>query len=297
MKILHVAVFTPTSTNVWQADAFEVFGHKVIRYDYRQRACVLDGGVGTTNPQRDKELIELCKIEKPDLILFSKCDKMDAVVVKECRKIGKTALWYMDPAGNINSELVLKIQNSDFVFSWRWDGVKEGLKYCKNTYRIYEGYDSKINYKMDVPKIRDVCFIGHMRGIRNTYREAVKFEILTGVYGKDHTRAVSETKINLNFTEGDGASDRVLKVLATGGFLLTNPWEKMENDFEVGKDLQIFTNVNELEQLIKYYVKNDDERETIALHGMETVKQYDDINYARSILEVVEDDESKLSVL
>ncbi len=38
MKILHVAVFTPQSTNVGQADGFESLGHEVIRYDYRAMA-------------------------------------------------------------------------------------------------------------------------------------------------------------------------------------------------------------------------------------------------------------------
>ena len=64
MKILHVAVFTPNSTNVWQADGFEALGHEVIRYDYRARITAL-----SSYKNRDLELITLCQIEKPDIII------------------------------------------------------------------------------------------------------------------------------------------------------------------------------------------------------------------------------------
>jgi len=287
MKILHVAVFTPESTNVWQADAFEELGCEVIRYDYRQRARDLDGGIHSINPNRDAELIEVCKRELPDLVLFSKCNKLHINVVKECNKVCKTALWYMDPRGNIDGELIEKMKYCHYVFTSRWDAVRVAEKYNRNVYRIHEGYDPKVNKPFNIPKIRNVCFIGNLRSYRYAYYKEIKFDVVSNAFREEHAKIVSETKINLNFTEGDGTSDRTYKVLAAKGFLLTMPWENMEEDFEVGEDLDIFTSPKNLKEQIEYYLIYDEERERIAEHGYNTVKKYDNINYARSILSVI----------
>ena len=282
MKILHVAVFTPTSTNVWKADGFEELGHEVIRYDYRSMAKRY-GSI-----RRDTHLISLCRKERPDFSLFSKCNKMHVNVVKECGKIGKTVLWYMDNFHNMDVELIEKMKKCDFVFACCSSALNKAREYNDKVYRHHGGYDSNIHRPVDVLKTRDVVFVGGMYPYRMPYRGAVDFEVLNNVFNEDHARIVSETKINLNFTEGDGVSNRIYKILGAGGFLLTLPWDSMEEDgFEPGKDFDTFTNPIELGDKIKYYLKHEDEREKIAVHGYETVKQYDHINYARKILEVV----------
>lgn len=287
MKILHVAVFTPQSTNVWQADAFESLGHDVVRYDYRQKAKDLDGKLGNENPKRDDDLILFCRKEKPDIILYSKCNQMDVRVVEGCGKIGKTVLWYMDFQDNINAELIQKMKKSNYVFCGRWHGVEEGKKHNKNVYKICEGYDPKVHFPRDIPKTRDISFIGNMRSYRERFRKTVNFDVITNAYNEEHAKVVSETKINLNFTEGDGTSDRSYKILAAGGFLLSSTWKNIEEDFEVGKDLITFTTPSTFKECINYYLNHKEEREKIAQHGYETVKQYDNIHYASSIIEVV----------
>jgi len=282
MKILHIAVFTPQSTNVWQADGFESLGHEVIRYDYRAMAKRY-GSIG-----RDEHLTSLCRKESPDIILFSKCNKMDIKVVEECGEVGKTVLWYMDNFHNMNVELIEKMKECDFVFASCSSALNEASKYNAQVYRHHGGYDSNIHRLTDVPKTRDVVFVGGMYPYRMPYRDAVNFEVLNGVFNENHARIVSETKINLNFTEGDGVSNRIYKILGAGGFLLTTPWDSMEEDgFEPGKDFDTFTNPIELRDKVKYYLEYEDEREEIAAHGYETVKQYDHVNYAKKILEVV----------
>lgn len=282
MKILHVAVFTAMSTNVWQANGFENLGHEVIRYDYRQR--VKDLG---SLEQRDVDLILLCRKEKPDIILFSKCNKMDVSVVKECRKVGKTVLWYMDDIYNMDVELVEKMKHSDYIFCSINTAMEEGKKHCNNVYRLQGGYDSNIHRPVDVPKVRDVAFIGGMRPYRNKFKSGWDFEVINGIYNEDHSKVVSETKINLSFTEGRGVSNRIYKLMAAGGFVLTMPYDSMYEDFTPGKDFDTFSTPKELREKIVYYLEHEDERKEIAAHGYETVKQYDHINYARRIVEVV----------
>jgi spore maturation protein CgeB len=102
-----------------------------------------------------------------------------------------------------------------------------------------------------------------------------------------HSIVVSETKINLSFTEGTGVSNRLYKLLAAKGFVLTMPFDTMHQDFTPGKDFDIFNTPSELKQKIKYYLKNENEREIIALHGYKTVQKYDHVNYAKFILKKI----------
>lgn len=284
MKILHVAVFNTTSTNVWQANAFENLGHTVIRYDYRKRARDLDGKLSNFNPKRDEDLIFLCKMEKPDIILFSKCNQMDVRVVEECGKIGKTVLWYMDNFHNINQELIQKMYVSDYVFCSTLTGFDVGKKHNRNVYKLKGGYDSKIHKPVGLQKLRDVCFIGGLYPYRIPYFKSVGFQVFSNVYNEEHSKVVSETRINLNFTEGDGVSNRIYKIMAAGGFLLSNPWKGLEEDFIVGVHLDIFKTQKELKEKISYYLKHKKIRKKIAQAGKELVVKWDDMAYAKEIL-------------
>lgn len=289
MKILHVAVFTPKSTNVWQANAFENLGHEVIRYDYRAKARKLDGSLTNSNPKRDNDIISLCRKEKPDIILFSKCNWMDVRVVKECGEIGTTVLWMMDDIHMMDAEFFAKAKNSDCIFTSCITYIDKLKKYCRNVYKLHGGYNPDVHYPMNVSKKRDVCFIGSMHTNRKKFAKEVNFEIISGVYNKKHSRIVSETKINLNFTEGRGTSNRLYKLLAAKGFVLTQPWDGMKEDFVVTVDLDIFRTPEELREKINYYLSHEDEREKIAEHGYKTVQNYDATNYAHQIIKKVEE--------
>lgn len=286
MKILHVAVFTPRSTNIWQADSFESINHEVIRYDYRNRPAHIK-----LISQRDDELIKLCYSTKPDIMLFSKCNMMHHRVLKECQKVTKTVMWFMDGMENYDQELAEKIQYCDFTFCSVQGCVNESKKYCKNVYKLQGGYDPKVHYPMDIPKKRDVAFIGavdqYFSPYRAQLRKEVNFDVIDGAYNEDHSKVVSETKINLSLTNGVGVSNRIYKLLAAKGFVLTMPWEGIEKDFIIGTHLDVFHNAKELKHKIKFYLDNPDIREKIAQQGYKKVKEYDNTNYAQFILEKI----------
>ena len=284
MKILHVAVFTPKSTNVWQADGFEELGHKVIRYDYRARQRAL----GMNIKKRDDELIKLCYASKPDFVLFAKCNNMHYRVVEKCRKVTTTIMWMPDIGPNINDEFKAKLGHCDFIFSPAQEGVDLGKKYGPRAYRVQGGYNPKVHYPIDVPKKRDAVFIGDLRGSTHDYRikykKEVNFEVVTGVYNEQHSRIVSESRINLNFNKGRATSNRIYKLMAAGGFVLTMPWAGMSEDFGIGVHLDIFSTPQQLKHKIDFYLKDSWLRERIANRGHKKVKEYDNINYAKRIL-------------
>jgi spore maturation protein CgeB len=282
MKVMMIAVFDEQSTNNSQADGFEANGCEVIRYNYRVRATE----IGLEN--RDSDIIKICQEQRPHLVFFSKCNEVNIRVVIECNKVCKTVLWYMDPDNiNFNAELIQKMQYSSYTCCSNRGSFNKAKQYAKNCYFIQEGFDHKVDKPFVLSYIHDVSFIGTIRNERIKYYDALKFYNYTNVFGSEHAKAVSSSKINLNFTD-IGTSDRVYKILAAKGFLLTEPWLHMEVDFEVGKDLITFNGIEDLKNKIEYYINNDEERVKIAQSGYNTVQKFNRINYAKKILDIYE---------
>jgi len=283
MKVIFVAVFNYESTNVSQADGFRKTGCNVIEFNYREIATKIG------NFERDKQLVELCKNEMPDVVVFSKCNEINSWVIDECNKYSKTVLWYMDTMNdNYNYALVEKIKKCNLTFCAIWDSYLAAKKVGGDkVFFLQEGYDQTANFPIKTQYLYDVCFIGALRNKRFEYHNAIIFPVIQNAYGKEHSLIVSQTKINLNFTEG-GTSDRTYKILASKGFLLTEPWINMENDFTIEKDLDIFTNVDELKNKITYYLDHEAERLAIAEHGYQTVQKFDRINWAKEIINKIQ---------
>jgi spore maturation protein CgeB len=65
----------------------------------------------------------------------------------------------------------------------------------------------------------------------------------------------------------------------------------MEKDFTPGKDLVVFTNVEEMKEKIDYYLHNEEERSIIASQGHETNKKFSRLSWAKNILNTVKENE------
>ncbi|MDE6603250.1 MAG: glycosyltransferase [Lachnospiraceae bacterium] len=85
------------------------------------------------------------------------------------------------------------------------------------------------------------------------------------------------SKINLNITMRaieTGLSLRVWDILGCGGFLLTNYQAEIPAYFEIGRDLETYESMKELEEKVRYYLTHDEERVEIAINGYEKVAKY-----------------------
>lgn len=84
------------------------------------------------------------------------------------------------------------------------------------------------------------------------------------------------SKINLNITSRSiesGIPQRVWDILAVGGFCLTNYQPELEEYFEIGKDLEVWHDLPELEEKIQYYLEHEEERIRIAINGYQKVRK------------------------
>lgn len=85
------------------------------------------------------------------------------------------------------------------------------------------------------------------------------------------------SRINLNITMRPietGLSLRIWDVLGCAGFLITNYQSEIPEYFEIGKDLETYETLGELEEKIRYYLSHEEERVEIAINGYEKVKNY-----------------------
>lgn len=281
MKVLFVAVFNEKSTNNSQLYALQKSGCKVVPYDFKERAKVLG------NDGRDNETIRKIKEEAADVVLFSKCKGMSVNVLKACQGVSLCCLWFMDPVNKHQwtGELLDKIRNCDVFVCDKKKAFRLGSDINPNTLRILEGYDETVDTPYDLKKDIEVSFIGNPYDKRSEMCSLVSACVISDAYGTEHAKAVSRSKINLNFCNEGCASDRVYKVLAARGFLISDDWSGREEIFEDGKHLVIFNGAKDLQDKVKYYLKNDLERDRISNEGLSKVQKYTRSAWARNIVD------------
>ena len=86
----------------------------------------------------------------------------------------------------------------------------------------------------------------------------------------------NRSRINLNFTIRNirsGLPLRIWDIMGAGGFLITNYQPELEMYFKNGEDLVFFTDKEDLNDKVKYYLENEDERKAIALNGRNKVRE------------------------
>ena len=84
------------------------------------------------------------------------------------------------------------------------------------------------------------------------------------------------SKININITSRSiesGIPQRIWDVMSVGGFCLTNYQPELEDFFVIGRDLEVYHNLDELEEKIDYYLTHEEERLRIAINGYQLVRE------------------------
>ena len=282
-KILFVGVFDrdKKSTNTSQLISFKKIGHDIVGYNYRQKANMIGPA------QRDLDLIKEIKNNNYDLVVFSKCNDIQSHVFEKATSVSKTCLWFMDSIVNYDDSMKIKTSMVDYVCCDKINVLLEATKINKNTFLVHEGFDETVDKPYNLEKEFDVTFIGSIYGkrlsiINKIVRGVTSF---SGIYNTEHAKVVSKSKINLNFCTKNDASDRVYKILAAKGFLISDDWEGREKILKDGVDLIIYQNLEDLNNKIKYYLNNEEEREKIALNGYKKIQKFNRLNWAKKIIE------------
>lgn len=96
-------------------------------------------------------------------------------------------------------------------------------------------------------------------------------------YHQEMPLVFRHSKINLNITLScieSGIPLRILDIMGSGGFLITNPQSELEEHFTDGVDLVYYQNETDLYEKAAYYLSHEEEMKKIAASGYQKVKQY-----------------------
>jgi len=255
MKIVFGGRFA-TGVGAGKVRALEKLGHEVTPVEYNG------------NPQVYKDLMD--NIPGKDVAIVWKYRGFHPVHVKELTDKIPTIYWYNDGTDHWSGRERRRARNAT-VMVHHSRLLAEQL----SVPHVFEGYDPLFDYPRDVPKVRDVLFLGRIKNWhRREYKNTREFPFRRKATPEEHAIAVSETRINLNFTQPGlgGFSDRLFKIMAAGGFILTNECDEITDTFTPGEHLGTFQGVDDFSDKIDYYLNNPEERAAIAKKGMEFVR-------------------------
>jgi len=287
MKIVFVAVFDREnrSTNNSQARGFHAAGAELTLYSFRDRASTLG------DYHRDNELLGIIRAADPDLVVFSKCAEISVSTIGKICAEYTTCYWYMDPLSSLTQDLFDKASLCSYVATAVPNTQPALQEANQNTFLLYEGFDHLIDCPKDVEKKFDATFIGSLHSERRAMFTDITPGIghITNAYGSSHAEAVSMSRINLNVATSGGASDRVFKVMAAGGFLMSTDWAGRHDLFVDKEHIVIFSDRDDLQRKIAYYLAHPEERNVIANNALNEVQKYNRNAWALEIIRLYEE--------
>ena len=134
-------------------------------------------------------------------------------------------------------------------------------------------------YMPAVKKEYDIVVVGHARPDRVDIVRRLSEKYKVGTYGGgwesslgvvnglEHVKAINSGKMYLSFAHTMAGYDNVkvglFEAMACKQVVITNYMEELSDYFEIGKEILCYKNVDELEEIVDYYMKHEDEREEI----------------------------------
>ena len=133
------------------------------------------------------------------------------------------------------------------------------------------------NERHNLFKILSENFDTHIYTASNT-------DAMSGIYNHGTCNSLTEmpvifnsSKININTTSKairSGIPLRVFDILSCGGFLISNFQQELMEFFTPGKDLVMYSSLDECVELCRYYLERENERRDIASAGLETLTKF-----------------------
>lgn len=120
-------------------------------------------------------------------------------------------------------------------------------------------------------------------------------QVHTGVdYYTEMNKIFYLSRINLNITLPSietGIPQRILDIMGSGGFVMTNYQQEIDDYFTIGKDIEVFHDLDELTEKTAYYLSHEKERLQIAMNGYQKVRErFSYVHQMKEILRIVEED-------
>ena len=237
-----------------------------------------------------QELYELAKREKPTYlfaVLFDFHRDPRYEVFKQISSLGTiTVHWFCDDHWRFEKYSSVVAPHFDFVCTTANGALP---KYEKNgifhkVIKTQWACNHELYVPYDIQKDLDFSFVGQPHGNRvEVLSKLVENGLKLEVFGfgwenqpripfHQMVRLFSRSKINLNLSNsstliGQQIKGRNFEIPGTRSFQLTSNAENLTEYYDDGKEIVIFNSTEELIDKARYYLKNEDERNEIAMNG------------------------------
>ena len=261
-----------------------------------------NGSICRLNTERIMKDIEQCQ---PDAVVLNAgglCMEKDLLGALRERKIVSVGISLSDPDvypynGKVyGSDFSLFYTNSKYSFINQYDSSSVNIRLLPFAASMKHHY-----YMPEIEKIYDLVIVGHARQDRIEAAERLKKVCRVGLYGygwKDgngsvngleHVKAINSGKMYLSFSHTQAGFDNVkvglFEAMACNQLVITSYMEELKDYFEIGKEIVCYRSLEELEELVAYYLAHEYEREQIRNAGyMRFLKEHTYQNRWESIM-------------
>lgn len=164
----------------------------------------------------------------------------------------------------------------------------EGL--VKKSYWFPNSYPDDLIFPKKLDKKIDVGFCGNLINRGHLINHLDKYNIKKDIFviGDDMVNSINSYKIHFNCNISNDINYRTFETTGCGTFLLTNYTPGLEKLFDIGKEIVVYDSIEDLDNKVKYYLDNSEERNKIAKAGHERAKK-DHTYYerAKKIIDII----------
>ena len=282
-------------------------GHEVILFDFMAELQRI--GKQAMNEQ----LIALAQTSKPDLAMFSLyTDQLEPATVNALRVYARTLCFFHDDTWRVDFSMFWAQHFDFFTTPDVYGEQKYRALGLPNAIHFPFGCNNALYKKAETPEVKhDVSFVGAWHPyrewlIQRLRKSAVNVEVAGHRWPKgivEHSGMVkffNESRINLNLsnsttwdarylaTSPRGLLNRIrspksveqlkarhFEINGCGGFQLSYYVEGLERYYEIGKEIAIFVDPDDLVRKVKYYLANEKARAEVANAGYaRTLKEH-----------------------
>lgn len=230
------------------------------------------------------DVAELASLLKPDLFVYIDSGSMAYFPLGldkiNCPTAGYLIDAYPPETGLSNRFRICLAPFFDYLFVAN-KGCIDYYSQARNSLPVHWlplACDPQVQRDMGLERIYDVGFVGATGGQYDERTQALLHlekrwkmnDFRRPYYGEEMAEVYSQSKIVFNITLGRILNMRIFEVPPCGALLLTKASNNGQADlFEVGKHIDVFETLAELEAKIDYYLTHNKEREEIARAGQQ----------------------------
>lgn len=166
----------------------------------------------------------------------------------------------------------------------------------KKSYWFPNSYPDELIFPKNIEKTIDIGFCGNVLNRGHVIDSLDKYDIKKDIFviGDDMVDVINSYKIHLNCNISNDINYRTFETTGCGTFLLTNYTPGLEKLFDIGEEIVVYNDLNDLDSKVRYYLENDEERKKIAKAGYErSKKDHTYFERAKILIDIIKNNENE----